>query len=313
MIHLELMGIPERLGKRNEGINMSKSLNRRNFIGTGLTGAVALNAGFASIASSQSGMSSPDQPCKIGLILYTIRDFLKTAEDIAKSFEKVKKIGYDIVEITSCDAVSAEQLAKILSENGLRAVSAHTGWDAVSKDPQKVIDQNKAIGNTHIVVSSMPGSFQSEEGYKNFAKMMSETGAKLAEAGMTFGYHNHSFEYTHYNGVSGQEILVSQSDPKYFNFEIDTYWVQHGGGDSASWIEKVAGRVPTVHMKDLVIFENKPIFAEVGEGNLNWPAILAACQKSQVKYCIVEQDTCQRDPFESIAISIKHMKSWGLS
>ena len=42
------------------------------------------------------------------------------------------------------------------------------------------------------------------------------------------------------------------------------------------------------------------LFAEVGEGNLNWHAILDACKEAGVEWYIVEQDTCQRDPFESL-------------
>jgi len=60
-------------------------------------------------------------------------------------------------------------------------------------------------------------------------------------------------------------------------------------------------------------FHPKRVFAEVGEGNLNWPAILEASEAAKVQYYIVEQDTCQRDPMESIAISLRNMKSWGLA
>ena len=291
---------------------MEKQLNRRNFIGTGLTGAIAMNIGAASVASAKKAKVKKTS-CKIGLILYTLRDYLKTPDDIARTLEKVKKIGYDCVEITSCEAVSPTELSKILKQNELQAVSAHTGWGGISGDIQAVVDQNKAIGNSHIVVSSMPGEFRNGEGYMKFAKLMSEAGVKLAEAGMTLGYHNHSFEFIKYNGRTGQEILITESDPKLFNFEIDTYWVQHGGADPASFINQVAGRAPTVHMKDMVMTDKGQVYAEVGEGNLNWPAILKACKKAKSQYCIVEQDSCQRDPFESVAMSIRNMKSWGLS
>jgi sugar phosphate isomerase/epimerase len=291
---------------------MEKQLNRRNFIGTGLTGAIAMNMGAASLASAKKDKVKKTS-CKIGLILYTLRDYLKTPDDIARTLEKVKKIGYDCVEITSCEAVSPTKLSKILKQNELQAVSAHTGWGGISGDIQAVVDQNKAIGNSHVVVSSMPGEFRNGEGYMKFAKLMSEAGAKLAEADMTLGYHNHSFEFIKYNGRTGQEILITESDPKLFNFEIDTYWVQHGGADPASFINQVAGRAPTVHMKDMVMTDKGQVYAEVGEGNLNWPAILKACKKAKAQYCIVEQDSCQRDPFESVAMSIRNMKSWGLS
>ena len=48
------------------------------------------------------------------------------------------------------------------------------------------------------------------------------------------------------------------------------------------------------------------------EGNLNWPAILKACQDLGIKYYIVEQDICQRDPFESLKISYENLKNAGV-
>ena len=54
--------------------------------------------------------------------------------------------------------------------------------------------------------------------------------------------------------------------------------------------------------------------AEIGEGNLNWPAILAAAAAGGVEWYLVEQDECyQRDPFESLAISYRNLQAMGLS
>jgi hypothetical protein len=55
------------------------------------------------------------------------------------------------------------------------------------------------------------------------------------------------------------------------------------------------------------------IMAEVGEGNLNWETILKACETAEVEWYAVEQDICQRDPFESLAISYNNLHAMGLS
>ena len=77
-------------------------------------------------------------------------------------------------------------------------------------------------------------------------------------------------------------------------------------------IRKLKGRMPLVHLKDMVMRGHEQLMAEVGEGNLNWPAILDACREAGVVWYIVEQDTCQRDPFESLAISLSNLKAMGL-
>src|SRR5437763_1339094 len=79
------------------------------------------------------------------------------------------------------------------------------------------------------------------------------------------------------NGKTMLQLLLEKLDPSIW-FEIDTYWIAHGGGDPVQWIDKVSGRIPCVHLKDMGITSKREQFmAEVGEGNLNWPAIIDAC------------------------------------
>ena len=133
----------------------------------------------------------------------------------------------------------------------------------------------------------------------------------MAEGGLTFSYHNHSFEFEKFSDKVGLEILRAESDPKYFNLEIDTYWVQHGGGDPTEWILKCKGRIPLLHLKDMANQGGQPVMAEVGEGNLNWPRIQDAAKEAGVEWYLVEQDICRRDPFESLAISFRNLKAMG--
>ena len=70
----------------------------------------------------------------------------------------------------------------------------------------------------------------------------------------------------------------------------------------------VARQPALLHLKDMAVhYPREQRMAEVGEGNLNWPAILDACRDAGVKWYVVEQDTCYRDPFESLAISFDNL------
>ena len=113
--------------------------------------------------------------------------------------------------------------------------------------------------------------------------------------------------------ASTAAYAYEDSDPKYFNSEIDTYWVQHGGGDPAAWIRGLKGRAYLVHFKDMAINGHEARYAERGEGNMNWPAILDACKEAGTQWHIVEQDrTYELDPFDSLGISLKNLKAMGL-
>jgi len=245
--------------------------------------------------------------------MYTLREFCKTPADITASLKKVKKIGYDAVQLSGLGKIDAKELAGILKGEGLTVAATHDSFDRMKNHPQEVIAELRLWGCKYTALGGFFEQTTSASDWVDFANSFNPVAKKLAAAGIKVGYHNHSHELAHYGGKPALQILLD-----YFNqdvwMEIDTYWIAHGGGDPAAWINKVAGRIPCIHFKDLVISaKREQQMAEVGEGNLNWAAILEACRAAKVEWYIVEQDTCQRDPFESLAISLKNLKSWGLS
>ena len=244
--------------------------------------------------------------------LYTVRNFTNTPAEIATTMKKVKQLGYDAVQCSALGAIDPHELKRIVDGEGLTICATHTDYDRMRDEPQAVIDEHNLWGCKHAAIGGLPQEYRSTEGYARFAKEASEIAKRLAEGGLTFSYHNHSFELERFNGRTGLEILYEDSDPQYFNSELDTYWIQHGGGDPAAWIRKLKGRAHIIHLKDMTMDDRTQLFAEVGEGNLNWHAILDACKEADVEWYIVEQDTCQRDPFESLGISLRNLKAMGL-
>ena len=146
----------------------------------------------------------------------------------------------------------------------------------------------------------------------SITNIMSTAAKTLAAAGISLSYHHHAFELERFGKTTGLEILLSHADASVLA-EFDTYWLQAGGGDAAGWIARYAGRQKLIHLKDMVGGKNnQSLMAEIGEGNLSWPAILAAAKKAGVEWYIVEQDECQRDPFESLKISLDNLRAMGL-
>ncbi len=48
---------------------------------------------------------------------------------------------------------------------------------------------------------------------------------------------------------------------------------------------------------------------EIGNGVLDWPAILSAADDAGCEWFIVEQDVCPGDPFDSIAQSYRYLRA----
>lgn len=257
---------------------------------------------------------------KVTAQLYTVREFTKTLEDFDASMKKIADIGYTAVQVSGIGPIPHADVKAVTDNYGLKIVITHVGFDYLQNDIDAAIAQHKLWDCPNVAVGSMPGPYREagEEGCRKFAKDATEVGKKLADAGLTFSYHNHSFEFVRYGKKTGLDIIYAESDPRYLKAEIDTYWVQHGGGDVIAWIKRMKDRMPVIHFKDMMMvmqegsWHPQPMFAEIGEGNLNWPGIVEACEYANVEWYAIEQDRCLRDPFESLKISFDNLAAMGV-
>ena len=250
----------------------------------------------------------------LGAQLYTCRDFCKTIGDVARTLKKVAEIGYTAIQISGFGPVDPKEVAKAVDDSGLTVAATHVGWDSFLNNLDALIAQHKLWKCSHPAIGGLPGEYYTADGLKRFLDEIPPVAEKLAAAGMDFSYHNHNHELRRINGTTWLAALYEQGDPAHVKAEIDTYWIQAGGGDPAAWVRQCAGREPLLHLKDMAMGPNREQrFAEIGEGNLNWPAILDAAEAGGVEYFLIEQDNCyERDPFESLAISYRNLHAMGL-
>jgi len=203
----------------------------------------------------------------------------------------------------------------LVQDNGLTVAATHMSWDRFLNDLDAVIEEHLLWECPHPAIGGLPAEYRSIDGLKRFVDELAPITENLAQVGMDFSYHNHNHEFVKYDGKTWLQRLLENSDANLLKFELDVYWVQAGGADPTLWVEKCAGREPLLHLKDMIVTrEREQRFAEIGEGNLNWPAILDAAAKGGVEWYLVEQDQCyDRDPFESLAISYRNLVAVGLS
>ena len=250
---------------------------------------------------------------KLGAQLYTVRVFTKTPEDIEKTLRKIKSMGFDVVQISGFGPMDPHKLGDLVHELDLDVCITHSSYDRIVGDLDNLIEEHRMMGCDAIGIGSMPQKFRgSAEGVEAFIKEMIPVAKKLADAGMSFGYHNHNFEFMRFDGRLLMDRLIEDS-PKEFGFILDTYWLQAGGVTPSDYIRKTAGRMKVCHFKDMQIVPDEKgrasqLFTEVGEGNLNLADCMKACVESGVSHIVIEQDICPGDPFESLAVSYKNLK-----
>lgn len=250
--------------------------------------------------------------------LYTVREYTQSARELSDTLSKIRAIGYQAIQVSGIGPIPDSDVKRIADDNGLKICITHTSYDLLANNLPQVIAQHHLWNCKNVAIGSMPPEFRGgEEGFRRFTAWANQVGQELDKAGLTFSYHNHSFEFVRFGKLTGLDIIYTESDPRYLKAELDTYWIQHGGSDPAEWIRRVKDRMPVVHLKDMVITlegqNARQTMAEVGEGNLNWPAILSACQSAHVAWYAVEQDVCQRSPFESLQISYQNLVGMGLA
>ncbi len=92
---------------------------------------------------------------------------------------------------------------------------------------------------------------------------------------------------------------------------MDAAWVSHGGQDPVRFLKKYPGRVYAIHAKDnasIGIRDDEMNFAPLGEGLLDWQAILPAAKESGVKWFIIEHDK-PKDAWSIITTSHRNLSA----
>lgn len=282
----------------------------------------------------------------IGVQMSTIAPSKMPKFDAYESMAKLAEIGYHCIEISQVP-MSKENVAgfrRAIDELGFNvaSVSALTaanpympGCDMSNPDEmKKMIEDAKYLDCDMFRIGSMPMEARfSLEDALDFAKRADEYACQLKEQGIDLYYHNHHFEFTKIGGKFLIDII--KENTKHLGFELDIHWIYRGGVDPVKFINRYAGRIRLLHLKDYRIGQmvrpegadfstlegmrkasaamgNIVQFAEVGEGTLDIPACIQAGLDGGSEYFLVEQDDCYgRDPFDALKISHDNLVKMG--
>ncbi len=289
---------------------MHPLLNRRQW--------VASTAALFSTRHLLQAAVGPAFKGPLGVELYTVRNIIN--QDPDKVIARIAEIGYTEAEP---GRASLDTLAPILAKYKIKPVSCHLEADLVVGGGSapvtlaQAIDSAKSAGVQHMIFPYLaPAKRGGVEEMKKFADQMNEAGAKITAAGLQFGYHNHAFEFGGKPGERPIDVFLERFDPKMVRFQLDVFWVSVAGNDPMEWINKLGKRVLSIHLKDKnpaqgVLYGegvSKDTFKEVGNGNLNFPAIIKASRAVGVAHFFVEQDQTP-DPLNSLDQSYKYLRS----
>ncbi len=246
---------------------------------------------------------------QIGAQFFTVRQTCQNLEDFALTLKKVADIGYRNVQISGTCPYPADWLKQELDKNGLKCVLTHIPVPRLTGELDQVIADHEVFGCDHIGLGWWAFDPEKNMSYEQWMEIFPPIARKIHEAGKLFMYHNHDQEFKKHNGKLILELLAEALSPEEMGFTLDTFWVQAGGGDPAQWLEKLAGRIPCIHLKDFAYGRS---MAVVGEGNINFDRVFEKAEAGGTQYMLVEQDDCHgEDPVECLRRSYAFLRSRG--
>jgi sugar phosphate isomerase/epimerase len=148
-------------------------------------------------------------------------------------------------------------------------------------------------------------------GFQTLAETLNRVGAAARAERITLCYHNHAFEWeTTIDGMAAFDWLAGKTDADTVQLELDIYWLLKAGYDPAMYLQRYAGRVPLVHLKDITKDERQT-FAPVGAGSVEFAPIFAAAEQAGARWYIVEQDRSDGSAIEDARTSLTNLRAMG--
>jgi len=247
----------------------------------------------------------------IALQLYTVRETIKK-DGLLPVLKEVASIGYKGVEGGSfMGNMPAKDLRLVLDDLGLSFVSGHISMDEIKKRFESVLEEYVTLGGKYVGLAWIGEEYRKDAAHwKRSGAAMENAALEAAKHGLTFFYHNHAFEFEKFDGQYGFDILFDSTDPSLVKSELDVYWVKKGGEDPVAYINRLAGRTPLLHIKDMTADESHT-FEIVGEGIIDFDAVFKAGDANGVDWYIVEQDLCPKGELESARKSYENIVARG--
>lgn len=291
-------------------------------------------AAAAATAATAKPFSHP-----IGLNLFTVRTPLGKAP--AETYRGIAAAGVTVLEVRP---PNLQQHASMMRDAGLRPVhmfiesaivtGAWDEWQAfmsrmaarykaaaprpAARKPTlaEMIDLAKAHGVQRLGISMLlPGERDGA------IVQLNRAAEQCAAAGLEFYYHNHAYEFAGARGSRYLDRLRKELDPR-VRLELDVFWASLGGDAPDAVLKQWKGRVRSVHFKDVAADAPKAFttetdipptaFRELGQGTLNWPAILRAARAAGVEHYFVEMDFTPGEPLESVRRCVQYLRGVNL-
>jgi sugar phosphate isomerase/epimerase len=283
---------------------------------------MALLAGLLGAAPSVGALAADAAPAgtgpsfkgPLGLQLYSLRD--QFAKDVPGTLDKVRDLGFKYVELAGTYGLTPEKFKAELEERGLTAVSGHFPYARYRDDVDGIAREAKVFGLKYAGCAWIDHDDPfDEKTCREAIAVFNKAGEALARQGITFFYHTHGYEFQPHGDGTLFDLLMAETKPEFVSYQMDVFWIVHPGQDPVKLLEKYGNRFKLTHLKDmktstptgLLTGHSDPANdAALGTGKIDFPPILRAAEKAEVKWHFIEDES--PSVLEQIPLSLRYLE-----
>ncbi len=250
-----------------------------------------------------------------GLNLFSLRTEIQNEESFLATALKLRDMGYTSLQYSG-GPYDPAIIQRVSAQVGLPIVLTHVPMDRILHDTDALMAEHGSFGCRYIGLGAMPPDIiMDEEKCLATIDALEKVAAHMAQQGFTLFYHNHHFEFYRHGDKTAFDLLIERAP--HLHFTVDTYWLQYGGADVLRFMERLKGRMECIHLKDYLVDKDPagpaglaPRFAPVGDGSLDFYAIVEKAREMGAIHFLVEQDNAPDfpDPFAQVRRSIDYIK-----
>ena len=250
-----------------------------------------------------------------GINLFSLRTLIGDEAGFLKTALALRDMGYSSIQFSGAP-YDAGAIKRVSEKSGLPVVLTHVPIERILDDTDALMAEHESFGCRIIGLGWMsPKVFTDAAEFHAAVEKLDRAAAKMKRNGFEFSYHHHHAEMFKVEGRTALEFIVDNSEN--INVTVDTYWLQYGGVDVCGMIDRLAGRVKCVHLKDYQIkakteggLSFEPAFAPVGKGTLDFPSIVGHAKAAGAIHFLVEQDDAvdYPDPLNQAKQSLDYIK-----
>jgi sugar phosphate isomerase/epimerase len=219
-------------------------------------------------------------------MLYSLRG--DCARDFEGTLRAVREAGYEGVELIDLYGHDPHDVRVLLDELGLAVCGRHASLERIESDLDALAGELRAVGSDRLVLAWIAPPATAQEADAVVARIAA-LAKRVRDAGLRLGFHNHDGELRPLDdGRTVLDRLLELDEDELF-FEVDLGWAWFAGVEPAAVVERLAPRVPLVHVKDLAPRAEQR-FVPVGDGDVGYGDVLPAIEGLGIDWLLVEQD-----------------------